>query len=63
MQPVPPVSVPLQANLLGEQAVQGLEVGSVLKHVKLMLDTDCAASGVIKFKDVVADLGYADLWE
>jgi hypothetical protein len=61
---VPPVFVPLQGNLLREQAVWDLEVGSVLKHVKSMLDAECAALGIVKIEDEVVDLlGYGDPWE
>ena len=44
--------------------VQGLEVGSVLKREKSMLDAEHTTSRIVKIEDVVADLlGYGDLWE
>ena len=64
MWPVPLVFVPLQNSLLGKRAVWGLEVGSVLKHVKLMLDAERATPGIVKIEDKVADLlGYGEPWE
>ena len=59
MWPVPLVFVPLRDSLLGERAVRGLEVGSVPKHVKSMLDAERATPGIVKIEDKVADLlGY-----
>ena len=64
MWPAPFVFMPLWDSLLGEQVVRGLEVGSVLKHVKSMLDAERATPGIIKIEDKVADLlGYGEPWE
>ena len=64
MWPASFVFVPLWDSLLGERVVRGLEVGSVLKHVKSMLDAERATPGIIKIEDKVADLlGYGEPWE
>lgn len=39
----------------------GLEVGSVHRRVKLILDAEHVAPGIVKIEDVAADLfGYGD---
>jgi hypothetical protein len=46
----PPVFVLLQGSLSGKWVVWDLEMGSVLKHLKMMLDVEHATPGMVKLR-------------